>query len=111
MRIFKLNDMWRGWFIGNFSPAVLKTESFEIGLLKHPKGEIWPDHYHAIATEYNLLVSGHMKIGGREIHPNDIFILEPHEVASPEFLEDCVLVCIKTPSIIGDKYYINESEI
>ena len=38
----------------------------------------------------------------------DIFILEPFEIADPEFLEDCDLVIIKTPSLPGDKYPIGE---
>ena len=64
MKKQNLNEMWRGWFIGNFEPSILKTENFEVGLLSHKKGEIWPQHYHAVATEYNLLVSGSMTICG-----------------------------------------------
>ena len=55
MKKQNLNEMWRGWFIGNFEPSILKTENFEVGLLSHRKGEVWPKHYHAVATEYNLL--------------------------------------------------------
>ena len=53
MKIKKINDMWRGWFIGDFEPSVLKTNEFEVGVLTHKKGEKWPKHYHNIATEYN----------------------------------------------------------
>ena len=106
MKKHKLADFWRGWFIGNFEPTVLKTEQFEVAMLLHPKGEKWPKHYHKIGTEYNLLIKGHMIIQGQEMHEGDIFILEPNEVADPEFLEDCLLLCIKTPSIPGDKYEV-----
>ena len=36
----------------------------------------------------------------------DVFVIEPGEVAEPEFLEDCQLVCVKTPSLPGDKYEV-----
>jgi quercetin dioxygenase-like cupin family protein len=106
MKITKLSEMHRGWMIGNFEPSVLKTDAFEVAYLNHKKGEIWPKHYHAIAVEYNLLVRGSMKVCGRKISPGEIFIIEPNEVADPIFYEDCEIVCIKTPSIPGDKYEI-----
>lgn len=101
-----LNEMWRGWFIGNFEPSILKTENFEVGLLTHKKGEVWPRHYHAIATEYNLLISGSMTICGDLISPGTIFVLEPNEIADPVFHEDCQVLCVKVPSIKGDKYEV-----
>lgn len=101
-----INDFWRGWFIGDFEPSLLKTKDFEVAVLTHTKGEHWPAHYHAVATEYNLLLSGRMIICGQTIEAGDIFVLEPNEVADPEFLEDCKVVCIKTPSVKGDKYEV-----
>ena len=56
MRVGKITDMTRGWMIGNFEPSLLKTELFEVAVLLHPKGQIWPAHYHRVATEYNLLI-------------------------------------------------------
>lgn len=106
MKTAKLSDMWRGWFIGNFEPSVLKTDQFEVALLSHKKGEFWPKHYHAVATEYNLLISGKMTICGAEMNSGDIFILEPYEIAEPIFHEDCLIVCVKTPSLPKDKYEI-----
>ena len=56
MKTQKIDNMWRGWFIGDFEPSVLKTKEFEVGLLTHKKGEVWPEHYHIIASEYNVLI-------------------------------------------------------
>lgn len=106
MKTRKIDEMWRGWFIGNFEPSILKTESFEVGLLTHKKGEQWPSHYHAVATEYNVLVSGSMSICGQLIESGTIFTLEPNEVADPVFHEDCVVLCVKVPSVQGDKYEV-----
>jgi quercetin dioxygenase-like cupin family protein len=101
-----ISEFYRGWFIGNFEPSLLKTDQFEVSLLNHTRGEQWAKHYHAVATEYNVLIKGHMKINGVEMTAGDVFVLEPGEVAEPEFLEDCQLVCVKTPSLPGDKYEV-----
>ena len=106
MRIANLSDMWRGWLIGDFTPSVLRTKNFEVGLLEHKKGEQWPKHYHKEAEEINLLIEGSMTICGRKIEPMEIFILEKNEIADPEFHEDCKVLCVKVPSIIGDKYEV-----
>lgn len=102
----KLSNMTRGWFIGDFEPSLLKTKDFEVGILTHKKGEEWPKHYHKIATEYTVLLSGSMTICGELIEPGTIFILEPNEIADPIFHEDCTVIVVKTPSVIGDKYVI-----
>jgi hypothetical protein len=106
MKIDNINNMWRGWMVGNFNPSVYKTDLFEVGILIHKKGEKWPKHYHKIATEINCLISGKMVICGKEINPGDIFILEPLEIADPEFLEDCKIVVVKTASVPNDKYEV-----
>jgi quercetin dioxygenase-like cupin family protein len=106
MKTAKLSDMTRGWFIGDFEPSVMRTPLFEVGVLTHLKGEAWPAHYHKVATEYNVLLSGSMRIAGQVIEVGDIFWFEPGDVADPEFLEDCKVLCVKRPSVIGDKYEV-----
>jgi len=108
MKIHKLKDMHRGWFIGDFEPSVFQTKQFEIGILTHKKGECWDAHYHKEATEYNVLISGLMKIQETLIHPGDIFIIDKYEIADPEFLEDCTVACVKTPSIANDKFEVKK---
>ena len=100
---YKLKDMKDGWIIGDFLPSILKTKDFEIGILKHFKNQKWPTHFHSKITEYNILLSGKMTINDVLIEEKDIFVLEPYEIAKPNFIEDCELLCIKVPSIIGDK--------
>lgn len=106
MKTAKINDMVRGWFIGDFEPSILRTKDFEVGILSHKKDEVWPEHYHKIATEINFLISGKMLIRDTIIEPGTIFVLEPNEVADPKFLEDCTVVTVKTPSVMGDKYNV-----
>ena len=106
MKIYKLSDMVRGWFIGDFEPSVCRTKGFEVGVLTHKKNENWAEHYHKIATEYNVLLMGKMSINGVVIEIGDIFVLEPNQTALPVFMEDCTVLCIKVPSVIGDKYTV-----
>lgn len=108
MIIKKLSSFVRGWIIGDFEPSLIKTKHFEIGILKHAKGEVWPSHFHKVATEYNVLVEGRMSFGDQILSPGDIFIFSPGEIAEPTFSMDCVVLCIKIPSLPGDKYIIKE---
>lgn len=102
--------MKSGWFVGDFSPAAYRTNKFEVALIKHTKGQKWPTHIHKEATEINLLLKGSMIIQDCMIEAGMVFVIEPWEIADPVFLEDCELIVIKTPSIIGDKYeYIEKT--
>lgn len=106
MEITKISDYVRGWFIGNFEPTVLKTKDFEVGILNHKKGEKWPAHYHKESIEYNVLMKGRMIIQERELSDGDVFVFEKGEIADPVFLEDCIVVCVKVPSIPSDKFEV-----
>jgi dTDP-glucose pyrophosphorylase len=94
----------RGWFIGNFEPALLKRQDIEVGYLKHRQGEKWPFHYHKNADEINILVKGSMIIN--EIPISHIFIFEKNTISCPIFLQDCEIICIKTISDKNDKYLL-----
>ena len=106
MDILKGKDMIGGWFVGDFEPSAYKTKDFEVGFKHHPKGEVWDNHYHKVATEVNYLIKGKMNLSGTYLEEGDIFVIHPGEVAIPEFLEDCEIIVIKTPSVIGDKYIV-----
>lgn len=107
MKIYKIKDMNGGWYIGDFEPSVYKTSAFEVSLKNHPKDEIWPKHYHKEAIEINLIVKGRMELNNTLLETGDIFILDKMEVVDPHFLDDCLIVCVKVPSIIGDKYIVS----
>tara|TARA_X000000950_G_scaffold47087_1_gene54302 strand:- start:3368 stop:3691 length:324 start_codon:yes stop_codon:yes gene_type:complete len=106
MRIYDFKKMVGGWFVGNFKPSSLRTKKFEVSYKIHKKKEKWDHHYHKKATEINLVIKGKMKIRGRIIKKNQIFVLQPKEIADPIFYEDTHIVCIKAPSVIGDKYIV-----
>ena len=104
MLISKLSDYIRGWIIGDFEPSILRTKDFEVGILTHKKGEIKPPHIHKISTEYNVLLEGEVIIQGKKLVKGDVFVLKEGEIADPNFLEDCIFLCVKVPSLPDDKY-------
>jgi mannose-6-phosphate isomerase-like protein (cupin superfamily) len=98
MIIKKLTDMKHGWFVGAFEPTAFYTKDFEVNYRTHPAGSDWDMHYHTDVTEINLLIRGRMTMQGQELVTGDIFIIEPWEVTDPVFIEDCEIICVKTPS-------------
>ena len=106
MKIFRQQKWVGGWFVGDFEPSAFNTSAFEVCHKQHPKGERWPKHFHKVATEINYVLSGTMTLQGNEFKPGDVFILEPGEVADPEFLTDVELIVIKSPSVKNDKYKV-----
>ena len=108
MKTYKLADMIKGWFIGDFEPSIIKTKDFEVGVLERKKGLERPMHYHKEAIEVSILIEGSAKINGVEIGVGDIFVLDRNEVVDAESYEDSKLVVVKTPSVMGDKYLVEE---
>ena len=86
MIVDKISRFTRGWFIGDFEPSLLKTKEFEVALISHEKDEYIPKHYHAIAIEYNVLLSGKMLINNRTIKPGEIFVFEKNEPVDAKVL-------------------------
>lgn len=107
MKKFKLSETGeRGWFAGAFDGAAFKTDLFEAAYQFNARGERTECHYHKIATEINLIATGRAHFNGIIFEAGDIFILEPGEICSGEYLEDTITVCIKTPGALNDKYLI-----
>jgi quercetin dioxygenase-like cupin family protein len=106
MRFNRLENFWNGWIIGNFDPSILKTDQFEVAVLHHRAGLHIPVHYQITATEYNIMISGKMIVNDVEVTSGDVFVYEPKEITRVVVLEDTVVVCIKTPSIPGDKVLV-----
>lgn len=103
MKIFRIENMKDGWFVGNFNPTAY-TADFEVGYKFHKKGEKWDIHYHKVSDEITLLVKGKIKIQDTIIKDGDIFVIPSYEIADPEFLEDSYTVVVKTKSNTKDKY-------
>ena len=65
MKKFKLSEAGaRGWFIGDFPEAVVRTKDFEVCWQGNPAGAVDTPHYHKVITELQLITRGRMVING-----------------------------------------------
>ena len=105
MKTAKLKDMTKGWFIGNFEPSLNKTNDAEVAVKTYKRGDYEARHYHRIATEYTVIVSGRVKMNGVEYGAGDIVVMEPGESTDFESLVDGTTnVVVKMPGANNDKY-------
>lgn len=106
MKVEKLSQMYKGWFIGNFEPSLFKTNEVEVAVKTYKKGDYEDKHYHKVATEYTVIISGKVRMNGIEYHAGDIIVMEPNEETDFECLEDGTTnVVVKLPGINNDKFF------
>lgn len=108
MRVHRLDDMVRGWFVGPFEPTAHHTDATEVCVKAYVAGETEPRHVHRVATEITAVVSGSVRMNGRELHTGDVVVLEPGEATDFEALTDATTVAVKTPAVPGDKYLMED---
>ena len=95
-----------GWLVGNFDGAFHKSSEYELGLLQFRKGCRHAFHYHDEIFEINILVSGNLLINNVLINPGEMYIIPQGVITCPIFLDDCAIICVKTPSRPNDKIII-----
>ncbi len=105
MKSVKLENMFRGWFVGNFEPSVFKTNAVEVGVKRYRSGDHESWHFHKVATEITVVVSGRVKLNGEVFIAGDIIVIDPGEGADFYVLEDAVTTVVKLPGAINDKYF------
>lgn len=108
MRVGHLDNMSKGWFVGNFEPSIYKTNDCEIAVKTYKKGDKDKKHYHKIAFEITVLVKGRVRMFDNVYSDGDIIVVEPGEATSFEALEDAINVVVKLPGANNDKYEVEE---
>jgi len=103
-----LNEMVKGWFVGEFSPTAFKTNACEVAVKSYKAGEKEDAHFHKIATEITLILSGRVRMAGKEWGAGDIIVLEPGDCTDFEALTDAVNVVVKTPGALNDKFLVEK---
>lgn len=106
MKHAKLEEMFKGWFVGAFTPTAHHTDACEVAVKIYMAGERESAHYHRLATETTLILSGKVRMAGREWMAGDIIVLEPGEVTDFEALTYTVSVVVKTPGALNDKFEV-----
>lgn len=104
MRQVKLEDMVRGWVVGNFDPSIYKTSGVEFAVQQFKAGDHEAWHYHKIATEVTVIVSGKAEMNGKELNAGDVVMLEPGEGTDFRVIEDTTTAVVKVPGVLNDKY-------
>lgn len=104
MKSAKLSEMTKGWFIGNFSPSLFRTNDVEVAVKSYKAGDNEARHHHKIATEFTVIISGKVKMNGAEYSEGDIVVIEPGESTDFAALTDSVNVVVKIPGANNDKY-------
>ena len=106
MKIHKLKDMVKGWFVGNFEPSLFKTDLVEVGVKEYKAGDKEPLHYHKVATEITVIVKGMVIMNGTLYNSGDIITIEPGESTNFEALSDTITTVVKLPCVKDDKYIV-----
>ena len=106
MRTYRVEDFINGWVYGNFFPSIYPSLDTEVGILNFRAGESGEKHLHSKSIEINVIVSGKMESNGQILSSGDIFVFHPFDISDTKFIEDTVLVCIKTPSNMKDKVLV-----
>ena len=104
---FSLENMIKGWFIGNFEPTLHSTNDVEVGIKKYKKGDFENKHYHKIATEFTVIVSGLVQMNGIVYKENEILKILPGVITDFYVLEDTITVVVKVPGANNDKYEVD----
>ncbi|GJD64274.1 hypothetical protein [Methylobacterium frigidaeris] len=104
MKSARLEEMTKGWIVGDFVPAVLNSTAMEVAIKHYRCGDREALHHHKVATEVTAIVSGHVTMCGRNWGPGDVITIEPGEATAFTALTDAVTVVVKAPSVKDDKF-------
>jgi hypothetical protein len=110
MKVSRIEDMTNGWFVGAFEPSVMWTDACEVAVKRHNAGYWDEDHYHQIATETTVVVSGKGRMMDRDCGAGDVIVVEPGETSNFLAITDVIIVVVKIPSVQGDKYLLQGGE-
>ena len=106
MQIYNLNNFTGGWVIGDFNPAIINSKEVEVAIKKYKKGDYEPEHYHKLATEITIIVSGKVRMNNQIFTENQIVLIDKNDKTDFFAIRDSTTCVIKMPSIIGDKYVV-----
>ncbi len=107
MKKAMLSDMKKGWFIGDFEPTLWKTQDVEVAVKKYKAGDHEEKHLHKIATEFTVIIKGHVKMNGKDYKEGEIIILSPKDASDFVAITDTITTVVKIPGAKNDKYSVD----
>jgi len=104
MKYNNLDDMFKGWFVGDFAPTALATSACEVAVKRYKAGEKEDRHFHKIGTEVTVILHGSAAMNGVVLDEGQIVTINPGEATDFLAITDVTTVVVKTPSVVNDKY-------
>jgi hypothetical protein len=101
---FTLDEMIRGWFVGNFEPTAFKTNHVEVGIQQYKSGDYEASHHHKVATEITVIQKGIVEMNGIRYSDGSIIKLDPGVSTDFRAITDATTVVVKIPGARNDKY-------
>jgi len=95
----------RGWFIGDYPEAVVRTDQFEVCYDEVEKNLCEP-HYHTRCREIILITEGVVMAGNRECRKGDIIVFEKGDINDIVGITDYKVVVVKVPAGGNDKIIV-----
>ncbi len=90
--------------MGNFEPSLFNTNDVEVAVKKYNAGDYEEIHYHKIATEITVIISGEVEMNGIRYKENDMIVMEPFDKTDFLAITDTINVVVKVPGANDDKY-------
>lgn len=106
MKVGKIDDMTKGWFIGDFAPTLWRTQDVEVAVKCYRAGDAESAHYHKIATEFTVVTAGVIEMNSARYHAGDIVVIEPGETTDFLAITDATTTVVKIPGAQNDKYLV-----
>lgn len=103
---FKLEDMTRGWFIGDFEPCALKTPAVEVGVKHYKAGDSEKAHYHKAAKEFTVIVKGEVEMNGERFKEGDIIFVPQSVPTDFKAITNVITTVVKLPGAKDDKFLV-----
>lgn len=107
MKKAHLNDMVKGWFVGDFTPTAFNSDQCEVAVKTYHKGDSDAAHFHKLAHEITLVIEGEVSMMDSTWRKGDIVVIEPGEISAFSALTDATLVVVKIPGAKNDKYSVS----
>lgn len=104
MKKANLKNFVKGWFVGNFTPTLITTNDVEVAIKRYKAGDYESSHYHKIATEITVIVSGEVEMNGVRYKEDDIIVIEPNDKTDFRCVTDVITAVVKYPGANDDKY-------
>jgi len=104
MKTARIENMIKGWVVGNFEPSLIRTSAVEVAVKEYKRGDYEPQHYHKLSTEITVISVGKVRMNDVEYTVGDIILIEPYEATDFEVLEDTITTVVKYPGAVNDKF-------